>query len=423
MRALQARPALRIPGDPPRAARGLQVLQVAQRLGEPPLRVRLGDGLAMEIRDDLEDRRLAGPADRLADLAQPLGDQLAVGVDVGAHVGEGAPVPGEAQARVEVLDLLQRGEELAGGIGRVAVVVVDRDAPEQVVAGDQQPALGLEEADVRRRVTRRLQNPPGAEVGPDLDALDERAVGLDDPRDAEALAAARLARRLDGGGWHPALQRDLQPPLQRGGRVGGRLRHVLVVGVHPQLAARAVDDRTGLAVVVGVRMGADEQPHVLDAQVDHVHRPFEVRERPRPVPPRVDEDDAVAGGEGPRVAVRDAGPRQRQAQAPDAGQHALAAAQLASAPRGRHALLRLAEQPTRKRSAWRRPPRRPRPRKRSPAATSALWSAWIAAPSGSGTTTRAAPGSTAATRSTARPPWSRTSTRSTARSRTSAWRS
>ena len=45
-------------------------------------------------------------------------------------------------------------------------------------------------------------------------------------------------------------------------------RHVLVVGVHPQLAARALDDRRRLPVVVGVGVRADEQAHVLDAQVD-----------------------------------------------------------------------------------------------------------------------------------------------------------
>ena len=38
----------------------------------------------------------------------------------------------------------------------------------------------------------------------------------------------------------------------------------VVVRVHPQLAARALDDRRGLAVVVGVRVRADEQPHVLE---------------------------------------------------------------------------------------------------------------------------------------------------------------
>src|SRR4051812_43997371 len=50
----------------------------------------------------------------------------------------------------------------------------------------------------------------------------------------------------------------------------------------------------------------------------------------------VEEHDAVAGGHGPRVAVRDSGPGQRQAQAPHAGQHPLAAADLAFACGTRH---------------------------------------------------------------------------------------
>ena len=54
------------------------------------------------------------------------------------------------------------------GSGRVAVVVVERDAAEQVVAADQQPALGLAQAHVRGRVAGRLDDLPGAEVGLEL---------------------------------------------------------------------------------------------------------------------------------------------------------------------------------------------------------------------------------------------------------------
>ena len=73
------------------------------------------------------------------------------------------------------------------------------------------------------------------------------------------------------------------------------------------------------------------------AQVDLVQRPLEVRERARLVHARVDEHDPVAGRERPRVAVRHAGPRQRQPQPPDAGQHALAAPDLALAGGGHRA--------------------------------------------------------------------------------------
>ena len=104
-----------------------------------------------------------------------------------------------------------------------------------------------------------------------------------------------------------------------------------MVGVHPQLAARPLDDRRRLAVVVGVRVRADEEPHVVQAQVDLVERALQVRERARLVHPRVHQHHAVAGGQRPGVAVGHAGPGQGQAQAPDARQDPVAAPQLAPA--------------------------------------------------------------------------------------------
>ena len=46
--------------------------------------------------------------------------------------------------------------------------------------------------------------------------------------------------------------------------------------MHPQLAAGALDDRRRLSVVVGVRVRADDEAHVLDPQADHVQRALEV---------------------------------------------------------------------------------------------------------------------------------------------------
>jgi len=50
-----------------------------------------------------------------------------------------------------------------------------------------------------------------------------------------------------------------------------------VVRVHPQLAARGLDNRSGEAVVVGVGVRADEQAHVLEAQSGVMQRPLELR--------------------------------------------------------------------------------------------------------------------------------------------------
>ena len=111
---------------------------------------------------------------------------------------------------------------------------------------------------------------------------------------------------------------------------------MLVVGVRPHLAARAVGDRVRLAAVVGVGVGDDHEPHVLDLQADLVERALEVAHRARLVGAGVDEHDPVAGRDRPRVAVRDARPRQREPQPPEAGEHALAAPHLPRSGRLAH---------------------------------------------------------------------------------------
>ena len=80
--------------------------------------------------------------------------------------------------------------------------------------------------------------------------------------------------------------------------------------------------------MVGMGVRADHQAHVLDAQIAHLQRPFQVRERARLVHPRVEQHDPVAGRDRPGVAVGNAWPRQRQTQAKDAGQHTFAPPQL-----------------------------------------------------------------------------------------------
>ena len=85
-------------------------------------------------------------------------------------------------------------EELADRVGRPAVVVVERDAPEQVVAGDQQPPLGLVAG--RRATARgRASRPRARRRGrvSHLDAGHEVAVGARPGRRCRtALAPARL---------------------------------------------------------------------------------------------------------------------------------------------------------------------------------------------------------------------------------------
>ena len=65
-------------------------------------------------------------------------------------------------------------------------------------------------------------------------------------------------------------------------------------------------------------MGADEQPNVLELQPRLGERPLELVQPAGLVKPGIDEYDAAAGRDRIGVHVRDAGPRERQAQTPDA---------------------------------------------------------------------------------------------------------
>ena len=81
--------------------------------------------------------------------------------------------------------------------------------------------------------------------------------------------------------------------------------------------------------MIGVGVGAREQPDVLEPQVDLIERALEPRERARLVHAGVDEDDPGPGRDRPRVAVGDSWPGQRQPQSPQSGQEAFAAPKFA----------------------------------------------------------------------------------------------
>ena len=148
------------------------------------------------------------------------------------------------------------------------------------------------------------------------------------PKPWPRRACLRLGQPV---GRHAALARHLEAPLEGALGILRRPRHVRVVGVHPQLAAGALDDRRGQAVVVRVGVGADQQPHVLEPQPGLVERALELAQRARLVQPGVDQHHAVDRGDRERVHVRHARPGQRQPQPPEPGQHAVGARQLALA--------------------------------------------------------------------------------------------
>ena len=135
---------------------------------------------------------------------------------------------------------------------------------------------------------------------------------------------------------HAALACDLDAAEVGGLGIVGVGGEVLVVGVRPHLAAGAVGDRVRLAAVVGVRVGDHHELDVVQLEPHLVERALEVAERARLVRAGVDEHDPGAGRDRPRVAVRDARPRQREPQPPQPGEHALAAPHLPGSGRLAH---------------------------------------------------------------------------------------
>ena len=122
---------------------------------------------------------------------------------------KGRPWPGRQRSTSSGSTSSRPREELADRVGAVAVVEEEDGAAEQVVAGDQQLALGLVQDDVRGGVAGGLVDLPGAEVGLDLDPGQQVAVGLDDRVDPGVVVVA--------AGLAVALQRR-RPGRRSGGR-------------------------------------------------------------------------------------------------------------------------------------------------------------------------------------------------------------
>ena len=188
-----------------------------------------------------------------------------------------------------------------------------------MIARDQQAALGLIQTDVVGGVAGGLVHRPDAEVGLDLDPGDEVTVGFDGLGDARRHVLDLLGVGVERGLGDAALAGYLETTGEDTGAVRAGVTGSLVAGVHPELAAGAIADRRRLTPVVAVGVGAGEELHVLEPEVDLVHGPLELGQRAGLVHAGVDQDYARAGGDRPRVAVRNPRPRQRQAQAPETG--------------------------------------------------------------------------------------------------------
>ena len=255
--ALRRRPARRARG----AARpgGLQVAQVAERLVQPPVAV-VGVERARRRRAGRPRRRSAARsrerararARRRSATSARLASMCA------GDVGERAAVARQAEPRVE----RARPRRASAGTRRPGRACSrSRSTARRGRAGGRRRSAarrsGWKQADVRGRVAGRLEHVPGAEVGRDLDAGEQVAVGRRRRRRCRsARAAPRSAQRRSGSSGTPLWRATSMRRCERRLGVLRRARRVLVVRVHPQLAAGALDDRRRLAAVVGVGVGA-----------------------------------------------------------------------------------------------------------------------------------------------------------------------
>ena len=133
-------------------------------------------------------------------------DLLAVGGDLGADVAEGAAVAGQAEADVELVDDIERVEELAGRVGGVAVVEEERRC---VRAGGLRRRAGRSRArgGRRGRARGRASRRRGRSRGRSRRRRRRRARGRAGRRDRcrgsrrggpRSVRAPRPGRRCDG---------------------------------------------------------------------------------------------------------------------------------------------------------------------------------------------------------------------------------
>src|SRR5262249_38447377 len=119
------------------AGRGQRVEEGEEEADLVTRRRVVGELLAADLAQQLEggagalgeqaDDRLAGRRDQLARL-----------FDLARRVAEGAPVAGEAELQAEPFGRGQAGQVFGDRVGAVAVVEVQDDAAEKVVAGDRE---------------------------------------------------------------------------------------------------------------------------------------------------------------------------------------------------------------------------------------------------------------------------------------------
>ena len=225
-------------------AERLQVRQVAEDLRQQPVRVLLRERVAVDVRHDLEHRQLGCSGERPRARA-PGVRRRARGCPgcarerrrrcVRARPGTGARRAARRRRASSGIRRRGRASSRSRSTARCAPAGGRRRSAGAARAGTGRRARARAPAS-RRRSTRRgrcrcptpASRSRSGSIGPAI------------PESARAALGGVAAQRLLG---HAALAGDLQAPREHRLGVLDHAVQVLVVGVHPHLAAGALDDR------------------------------------------------------------------------------------------------------------------------------------------------------------------------------------
>jgi hypothetical protein len=243
--------------DPPRLVIG----EVGQDLGghEVPLRAGQGRG-AEQVGRQLGD----GPGailDEVAHLRQPppfpRGDRLGPP----GPVAERRPVAGQDQIRTEVAHPVQGLQVGPHRIGFEAPLERHRrgDHLEQVIAGAEQPLVGVPEAHVPGRVPRRVHDLPRPPARGEVLPTVEQPGGTADRRHERHPVPQPFGALRELGSVEAVVGEQERAAVDRLVRIGVLLQVQVGTAVHPQLTAAAPHDLTGEAEVVDVGV-SDHEP-------------------------------------------------------------------------------------------------------------------------------------------------------------------
>lgn len=178
---------------------------------------------------------------------------------------EGAAVPGQHERRLQLLDRFERGKEVAQRIviGAPAEIDVWSDRWKEVISGDQYSVARRPQANVCARMAWSVNDRPRPAPGVEGLAARYTARWFHDSGDKTSKIFER-GDVVELVAVYAVVDEHLAQILDRPPGIAIHLDLVHCEIVHPQLAARCVDDAPRHPVVVDVRMRYYEPAQIRD---------------------------------------------------------------------------------------------------------------------------------------------------------------